>query len=66
MSSEDEKDVEWTQNEKELLDYILDKYRDWVFELFNIIVRRLDQIEGQKEYGEKIRKDSLEEFDRIS
>ena len=66
MSSEDEKDVEWTQNEKELLDYILDKYRDWVFELFNIIVRRLDQIEGQKEYGEKIIKDSLEEFDRIS
>ena len=65
MSSEDEKDVEWTQNEKELLDYVLDKYRDWVFELFNIIVRRLDQIEGQKGYGEKIIKDSLEEFDRI-
>ena len=47
-SSEDELDVECTQNEKELLDYVLDNYRDGVFELFNIIVRKLDQIQGQK------------------
>ena len=65
MSSEDELDVECTQNEKELLDYVLDNYRDGVFELFNIIVRKLDQIQGQKGFGEKIIKDSLEEFNRI-
>ena len=64
-SSENELDVECTQNEKELLDYVLDNYRDGVFELFNIIVRKLDQIQGQKGFGEKIIKDSLEEFDRI-
>ena len=65
MSSEDEIDVECRQNEKELLDYVLDKYREGVFELFNIIARKLDQILGQKGLGEKIIKDSLEEFDRI-
>ena len=53
MRSEDEIDVECTQNEKELLDYVLDKYRDGVFELFNIITRKLDEIHGQKGYGEK-------------
>ena len=36
-SSEDELDIEFTQNEKELLDYVLDKYRDGEFKLFNII-----------------------------
>ena len=64
-SSEDEIDIECTQNEKELLDYVLDKYRNGVFELFNIIARKLDQIDGQKGYGEKIIKESLEEFNRI-
>ena len=63
--SEDEMDVECTQDEKELLDYVLDKYRDGVFELFDIIARKLDEIHGQKGYSEKIIKDSLEEFDRI-
>ena len=64
-SSDDELDVECTQNEKELLDYVLDKYRNGVFELFNIIARKLDQIQGQEGYGEKIIKDCLEEFDRV-
>ena len=31
-SSEDEIDIECTQNQKELLDYVLDKYRNGVFE----------------------------------
>ena len=31
-----------TANEKDLLDYVLDEYRDGVFELFNIITRKLD------------------------
>ena len=57
--------IECAPNEKELLDYVLDKYRDRVFELFNIIARTLDQIQEQKGFGEKIIKDSLEEFDRI-
>ena len=64
-SSDDELDVECTQNEKELLDYVLDKYRNGVFELLNIIARKLDQIQGQEGYGEKIIKDCLEEFDRL-
>ena len=33
-SSDDDSDVECTQNEKELLDYVLDKYRQGVFKLF--------------------------------
>ena len=45
--------------------YILDKYRNGVFELFNIIATKLDQIHGQEGYGEKIIKDCLEEFDRV-
>ena len=58
-------DVECTQNEKELLDYVLEKYRQGVFELFNIIASKLDQIYGQVGYGEKVIKDCLEEFDRV-
>ena len=50
-SSEDDLDIECTQNEKELLDYVLDKYRNGVFKLFNIIARKLDQIKGQKGFG---------------
>ena len=41
-SSEDELDIECTQNEKELVDYVLDKYRNGVFKLFNILARKLD------------------------
>ena len=33
-------DMEYTQNEKELLDYVLEKYRQGVFELFNIIASK--------------------------
>ena len=36
-----------------------------IFELFNIIARKLDQIHRQKGYGEKIIKDCLEEFDKV-
>ena len=59
-SSDDEPDIECTQNEKELLDYVLDKYRNGVFKLFNIIARKLDQIHRQEDYGEKIIKDCIE------
>ena len=58
-------DIECTQNEKELLDYALDKYRNRVFELFSIVATKLDQIHGHKGYGEKIIKDCLEQFDRV-
>ena len=64
-SSDDELDGECTQNKKELLDYVLDKYRNGVFELFNIIARQLDPIQEQGGYGEKIIKDCIEEFDRL-
>ena len=59
-SSDTDLDVECTQNEKELLDYVLEKYRQGVFKLFNIIVSKLDQIHGQEGYGE-----CLEEFDQV-
>ena len=58
-------DVECTQNEKELLDYVLEKYRQGVFKLFNIIAFKLDKIHAQVGYGEKVIKDCLEEFDRV-
>ena len=58
-------DIECTQSKKELLDYVLEKYRQGVFELFNIIASKLEQIHGQEGYGEKIIKECLEEFDRV-
>ena len=58
-------DVECTQNEKELLDYVLEKYRQVVFELSNIIASKLDQIHGQEGYREKVINDCLEELDWV-
>ena len=64
-SSDTDLHVECTQNEKELRDYVLEKYRQGIFELFNIIASKLDQIHGQEGYGEKIIDECLEEFDRV-
>ena len=64
-SSDTDSDIECTQNEKELLDYVLEKYRQGVFELFNIITSKLDKIHGQEGYGEKIINECLEELDRV-
>ena len=58
-------DVECTQNEKELLDYVLEKYRLGVFELFNIIASKLDKIHRQEGCEEKIIKECLEELNRM-
>ena len=44
----------------------MDKYRNGVFELFNIIARKLDQIHRQEGYREKISKDCSEEFHRVT
>ena len=52
-------DIKCTQNEKELLDYVLEKYRQGVFKLFNIIASKLDQIHGQEGYGEEIIKKNV-------
>ena len=46
-SSEDEIDVEYTQNEKEFMDYVLIKYNYGVFELFNIIFNIIIQYNVQ-------------------
>ena len=62
-SSDTDSDVECTQSEKELLDYVLEKYRQGVFELFNIIASKLDKIHGQEGYIEKVINECLEEFD---
>ena len=58
-------DIECTQNEKELLDYVLEKYRQGVFKSFNIIASKLDKIHRQVGYGEKVIKDCLEKFYRV-
>ena len=49
-SSDEDSDVECTQNEKDMLAYVLDKYRNGVFKLFNIIASKLDQIHRQEGY----------------
>ena len=63
-SSDDDSDIAHKMK-KELLDYVLDKYRNGVFKLFNIIASKLDQIHGQEDYGEKIIKGCLEEIDQV-
>ena len=45
------------KNEMELLNYVLDKYRDAVFELFNIVTTELDRIHQQHGFGEEIIKE---------
>ena len=62
QDSSSDLEIECTQNEKELLDYVMEKYRQGVFELFNIIASKLDQIHREEGYGEKIIKKCLEEF----
>ena len=52
-------DVECRWNKMELLDYVLEKYRQGVFELFNIIASKLDQIHRQEGYGEKNQKKNV-------
>ena len=39
-SSDDELDIECAQNDKDLQEYVLDKYRNGVFKLFNIIATK--------------------------
>ena len=52
--------IECTQNEKELLEY-----RQGIFKLFNIIASKLDQIQRQEGYGEKVIKDCLKNFEQV-
>ena len=52
------------KNEMELLNYVLDKYRDAVFELFNIITTKLDRIHQQHGFGEEIIKEILQELNK--
>ena len=42
-----------TQNKNELLDYVLEKYRQGVFELFNIIASKLDQFTNKRAMEKK-------------
>ena len=56
--------LESTDRQKNLLDDELKKYRNGIFELFNIIASKIDQVTQQRGFGEKLIKESLVEFDR--
>ena len=42
---------------------MLEKYRNGIFELFNIIASKIDQVTQERGFGEKLIKESLVEFD---
>ena len=68
MKSTDEIDMEKllesTDREKIVLDDVLGKYKNSMFELFNIIANNIDQATQKRGFGEQIMKESLVEFDR--
>ena len=68
MKSADEIDMEKllesTDSEKIVLDDVLGKYKNSMFELFNIIANNIDQATQKRGFGEQIIKESLVEFDR--
>ena len=47
-----------------MLDDVLRKYKNGMFELFNIIAHNIDQATQKRGFGEQIIKESLIEFDR--
>ena len=47
-----------------MLDDVLGKYKNDMFELFNIISHNIDQATQKRGFGEQIIKESLVEFDR--
>ena len=59
-----EKLLESTDSEKIVLDDVLGKYKNSMFELFNIIAHNIDQATQKRGFGEQIIKESLVEFDR--
>ena len=59
-----EKLLESTDSEKIVLDDVLGKYKNSMFELFNIIAHNIDQATQKREFWEQIIKESLVEFDR--
>ena len=62
-----EKLVESTDSEKVVLDDVLGKCKNGMFELFNIITNNIDQATQKTQkrgFGEQIIKESLVEFDR--
>ena len=61
--SADEIDME-TDREQIVLDDVLGKYKNGMFELFNIIAHNIDQATQKREFGEQIIRESLVEFDR--
>ena len=56
--------LESTDSEKIVLDDVLGKYENGMFELFNIIAHNIDQATQKRGFSEQIIKESLVEFDR--
>ena len=59
-----EKLLESTDSEKIVLDDVLGKYKNGMFELFNIIANNIDPATQKRGFGEQTIKESLVEFDR--
>ena len=59
-----EKFFKSTDSEKIVLDDVLGKYKNGMFELFNITAHNIDQAIQKRGFGEQIIKESLVEFDR--
>ena len=53
-----------TDSEKIVLDDVLRKYKNGMFELFNIIAHNIDQATQKRGFSEEIIKESQVEFDR--
>ena len=63
--SDEDSDVNCTEKEEELLDYMLDRYRKAIFELFNIIACKFCKIHEKNGFSKTIIKQSLEELNKI-
>ena len=59
-----EKLLESTESKKIVLDDVLGKYKNGMFEFFNIIAHNIDQTTQKVGFGEEVIKENQVEFDR--
>ena len=58
------KSYQSVQIQKKMLEDVSEKYRNGIFELFNIIASKIDQYTQTSGFGEKIFKEGLFEFEK--
>ena len=59
----DNSDIDYTDKEKELLDYVVERHQMGVFEMFNILASKIGQNSWTKRFAELIIKEGLNELD---